>query len=56
MYNISPREGERYFLRTLLPHRTGMTSFKDMSKIDGKQFSSYREACCALGLQSDDAE
>ncbi len=40
MYNISPQEGERYFLRTLLLHRTGMNSFNDMSKIDGKQFSS----------------
>ncbi len=56
MYNISPRERERYFHRTLLLHRTGMTSFKEMSKIDGKQFSSYRKACCALGLLSDDAE
>ena len=56
MYNISPREGERYFLRTLLLHRSGMTSFKDMLKVDGTQYSSYREVCCAMGLLADDAE
>ncbi len=56
MYNISPREGERYFLRTLLLHRPGITSLKHMRNVDGKQYSSFREACCAIGLLADDAE
>ncbi len=56
IYNISPREAERYFLRTLLLHRPGVTSFKDMIHVEGRKFSSYCEACCALGLLSDDAE
>lgn len=56
MYNVSPREGERYFLRTLLIHKAGATCFDDMKTVDGKMHSTYREACCAMGLLSDDLE
>ncbi len=56
MYNISPREGERYFLRSLILHRPGITSFKHMPNVDGKQYYSFREACCEIGLLADDLE
>ncbi len=56
MYDKNPTEAELYFLFPLLLHRAGITSFKDMAKFEGKQYSSYREACCALKLLGDDAE
>ncbi len=56
MYNISPREGERYFLRTLLLHRSGIDSFNSLLFVDGVQYSTSREACYALGLLANDAE
>ena len=37
IYNISPREGERYCLRTLLLHKSGSTSFADMRLHEGVQ-------------------
>ena len=30
MYNVKPREGEGYFLRTALQHKSGVTSVSDM--------------------------
>ncbi len=56
MYNISPREGERYFPRALLLYRSGIRSYKEMSNVDGVQHPSFRETCCAMGLLADDAE
>ncbi len=56
MYNISPREGERYFLRTLLLHKSCATSFENMHLHDGVQHSTFRDICCASGLLSDDTE
>ena len=56
MNNISPREEELSFLRTLLLHRAGISSFKYMVNLEGKQYSSYLEACCAMGLLADNAE
>ena len=56
MYNASPREGKRYFLRSFLLHRPGITSFTDMANVDGIQFSSYHETCWAMGLLADDME
>ena len=56
MCTISPREGERHFLRTLLLHKSGATSFANLRVHEGVQHSTFREACYALGLLSDDAE
>ena len=56
MYTVSPREGERYYLRTPLLHRKGATSFQDILNVDGTKYKTYREVCCALGLLSDDKE
>ncbi len=56
MYNISPREGERYFLRTLLLHNSGATSFDNLRLHDGVQHQTFHDTCCAMGFLSDDAE
>ena len=56
VYNISPREGERYFLRTLLLHKSRATSFSDISFQEGVQHHTFPDTCCALGLLSDDVE
>ena len=54
MYNISPRERERYFLRTLLLNRAGAICFTDMRSYEGDQFPTFRETSCAMGLLSND--
>ncbi len=53
---MSPREGERYFLRLLLLHVTGAKSFVDMRTVDGEVRSSFQQACSRRGLLADDAE
>ncbi|CDF36420.1 ATP dependant DNA helicase [Chondrus crispus] len=56
IYTVSPREGERYFLRLLLTQVPGATSFENLRNIDGEQCNSFRQACLRLGLLADDAE
>ncbi len=41
MYNIKPRERASFFLRTLHLRRLGLTSFKHLANVDGKQYSSF---------------
>uniref|UniRef100_A0A452YN05 ATP-dependent DNA helicase n=1 Tax=Aegilops tauschii subsp. strangulata TaxID=200361 RepID=A0A452YN05_AEGTS len=45
-----PAEGERYFLRVLLNHVPGKTSFEDLRTVDGVLCASFREAAERLGL------
>ena len=56
LYTVSPREGERYYLRVLLLHCPGATSYKHLRTVDGVEHTSFREACHALGLLADDSE
>ncbi|CDF38585.1 ATP dependant DNA helicase [Chondrus crispus] len=56
IYTVSPREGERYFLRLILTQVPGATSFENLRNIDGEQCTSFRQACLRLGLLADDAE
>ena len=37
MYGVSPREGERYFIRVLLLHTSGKKSFEDLRMVDGAE-------------------
>ncbi len=53
---MSPREGERYFLRLLLLHVTGAKSYDDMRTVDGDVCSSFRQACSRRRLLAGDAE
>ncbi|XP_066920182.1 uncharacterized protein [Clytia hemisphaerica] len=54
MYNAGIREGERYFLRVLLLHVPGATSFEYLRTFDGEVYPTFREACLARGLLADD--
>jgi hypothetical protein len=45
-----PAEGERYYLRVLLNHVVGATSFKDLRTVDGFVCPSFREAAERRGL------
>ena len=56
MYNVSPKEVERYHLRILLLHVAGAISFEDLRTVDGVTYHTFKEACLAMGLIADDAE
>lgn len=45
LHMVSPREGERYYLRMLLLHRPGVTSFEDMRTVDGTSVLVCRLIC-----------
>jgi hypothetical protein len=45
-----PAEGERYYLRVLLNHVPGATSYNDLKTVDGQVMSSFREAAEKRGL------
>jgi hypothetical protein len=45
-----PAEGERYYLRVLLNHVTGATSYEDLKTVDGQIMPSFREAAEKRGL------
>jgi hypothetical protein len=46
----NPAEGERYFLRVLLNHVRGATSFEDLRTVVGVTYPTFREACEKRGL------
>jgi len=61
MYFVQPSEGERYFLRLLLHHMPGATSFEDLACTNRHlqhptQHVSFKKACQQRGLLQDDAE
>ncbi|KAL6909791.1 hypothetical protein ACP4OV_001450 [Aristida adscensionis] len=45
-----PAEGERYYLRVLLNHVRGATSYEDLRTVAGIPCSTFREACEKRGL------
>ncbi|KAH6763728.1 hypothetical protein C2S51_014977 [Perilla frutescens var. frutescens] len=46
----SPIEGERYYLRLLLNHVRGPTSFQYLLTVNGREYSSFKEAAQMRGL------
>ena len=56
MYTVSLREGERYFLRALLSHVAGATSYEYLRTYESVQYETFRQACVARGLLQDDDE
>ncbi|GJY87362.1 DNA helicase [Tanacetum coccineum] len=49
-------DGDLFYLRTLLCHQKGCTSFTDIRKINNNIYSTNKAACQAFGLLSDDEE
>ena len=56
MYSAPPSAGERYFLRLLLNHVPGATSFPDLQTYNAVVYPSFQEACRQRGLLDDDTE
>jgi len=50
MYMCSPRDKERFYLRTLLTQISGATSFESVRTINGITYDTYEEAVRQLGL------
>jgi hypothetical protein len=45
-----PAEGEKYYLRVLLNHVPGATSYEDLKTVDGQEMPSFQEAAEKRGL------
>ncbi|GKD46430.1 ATP-dependent DNA helicase PIF1-like protein [Tanacetum coccineum] len=50
----NPSEGERHYLRLLLSHVRGPTGFKDLYKVNGVLFTTFRKAALERGLIEND--
>ena len=50
MYTVYPSEHKRWYLRLLLTHVAGSTSFMDLRTVNGVVYDTYRGAAMALGL------
>ncbi|XP_021967368.1 uncharacterized protein LOC110862486 [Folsomia candida] len=53
LYSVSMSDGERYFLRLLLLHVAGPTSYDDLLKYQGHAYDSFYEVAKARGLICD---
>ncbi|GLT45046.1 hypothetical protein SLA2020_189100 [Shorea laevis] len=51
-----PTSGERYYLRILLNVVRGPCSYEELKNVNGSQHTTFKQACYALGLISDDKE
>ncbi|XP_057292987.1 uncharacterized protein LOC130621642 [Hydractinia symbiolongicarpus] len=56
MYSVSPRAGELFYLRMLLLHTPGATSFEDLRTVNGNVAETFRDACLLRGLLQDDTK
>ncbi|XP_022025052.1 uncharacterized protein LOC110925406 [Helianthus annuus] len=56
IHYVPPSLGDCYFLRILLNHVKGPTSFADIKTVDGQLYDTFKDACFARGLLDDDKE
>jgi hypothetical protein len=56
MYTVSVHNVELFSLRTLLKCQRGCLHFSDILSVDGEIYSTFRDACAALGLVENDCE
>ena len=56
MYAVSPKEGERFYLRMLLHKVRGPTCFEDVRTYNGITYETFKDAAIARGLLQDDQE
>jgi ATP-dependent DNA helicase PIF1 len=52
--STSPTEGEHYFLRVLLNHIPGATSWRHLRTVNGVHYHSICDVACAAGLIEED--
>jgi hypothetical protein len=56
IYYVNPTEGERFYLRMLLMVVKGATNYEDIRTYNGIVYQTFKEACAARGLLSNDKE
>jgi len=56
LYKAHPSQGPRYYLRLLLLHQTHVIDWQSLTRVNGIDYETCREACDALGLLKDDEE
>jgi hypothetical protein len=57
VYTAAPNQGERYYLRLILHHVKGATSYENLRTLpEGKVCATFKEACIEYGLLTDDSE
>jgi len=56
MIHVSPRDEERFFLRVLLCHRRGPTSFDDLKTVNNTLYPKFLDAARAAGYLDNDVE
>ena len=56
IYSVSPQHRERFFLRLLLQHVQGPTSFEDLRSYNDREYQTFQSAASARGLLNDDTE
>ncbi|XP_021754741.1 uncharacterized protein LOC110720016 [Chenopodium quinoa] len=56
IYFVLPASGEQYYLRILLNIVKGATCFAEIRTVNDVEFSTFKEACNALGLLEGDNE
>ncbi|XP_074352042.1 uncharacterized protein LOC141691202 [Apium graveolens] len=54
--DVHASSGETFFLRMILMHIKGATSFRDLRTVNGIVYNTYKEVCDALGLLNDDRQ
>lgn len=55
IYVVHIKNTDCFYLRMLLHHVRGPTSFESLKMVNGTQLASYEAACIALGLVHDDS-
>ncbi|KAK3233448.1 hypothetical protein CYMTET_19283 [Cymbomonas tetramitiformis] len=56
MYFVNPKCEERFYLRLMLTHIRGPTSYEDVRTVDGRTYTTFHEAAIACGLAQNDQE
>src|SRR6266513_1982124 len=56
LYYVNPIEGERFYIQMLLMIVKGAQTYEDIRTYNGVVYQTFKEACAARGLLSDDKE
>jgi len=56
LITIHPNQGEKFYLRLLLKHKAGATSYQSLQSVDGVEHPTFKAACIAMNLLQDDQQ